>query len=77
MGIERELRCKTWAAHATVSGEPARQQPLGHDGYSPNDLGRRRAPALTREPGDLPVVVVFRAVVVRRAERDFPNDDVC
>lgn len=41
-GMKRELRCETWAAPATVSGEPARHRPLGGSVKAAH-LGRRRA----------------------------------
>ena len=38
--------------------------------------GKARRSALTREPGDLPVAVVFRPAGVRRAKWEVPSDDV-
>ncbi len=73
MGMKRELRCKAWAAPATVSGEPAHQKPLGPDGESQRSWEGGAHKALTREPGDLPVVVVLRPDGVRRAKRVFPE----
>src|SRR4051812_49877561 len=62
--MKRELGCEPRAAPATVSGEPACHEPLAN--LFGERLGRRHAPALTREPGDLPVAVVLRPAGVRR-----------
>jgi hypothetical protein len=59
---------ETPAAPATVSGELSCHMPLGS-----KILRRRHEPALTRKPGDLPVVVVFRADRVFRADGGKPE----
>lgn len=56
------------AAPATVSGELSCHMPL-----ECNTLRRRHEQAVTREPGDLPVAVVFRADRVFRADGGKPE----
>jgi hypothetical protein len=68
------IGCNAQAAPATVSGE-LRATATG----APNRaFWEGGAPiAMTREPGDLPVAVVFRSAGVRPSERGFPIDGRC
>jgi len=60
--------CKSPAVPATVSGESAVMKPLG---ISPE---KATGTAMTRKPGDLPVVVVYRPARDCRTNGTSPHD---
>ena len=64
------MGCKSPAVPATVSGKSAVKKPLGK---TPE---KATGKAMTRKPGDLPVVVVYRPARDCRANGTSPHDDM-
>lgn len=62
------MGCKSPAVPATVSGKSTVTKPLG------NTPEKATEKAMTREPGDLPVVVVYRPARDCRTNGTSPHD---